>query len=196
MLLRSYLSTKMVALIMAIYTIRCFTVFSVKKKKEKAKDLQKPEFSDALDSSHALYDYFLNRNHVCTCLLRCTAVFSLLLRCLCTTIFTGMRQSFDQQYVSDDDRFCNADKTGHDTCSEAIFNCCCICCLQPDSAGDCGESRFLSRLGIVYGIIGLGLFGSVFILVQRFMVRPTGSALRGIGFQPSRISKKIIFVFL
>ena len=44
----------MVALIMAIYTIRCFTVFSVKK----AKDLQKPEFSDALDSSHALYDYF------------------------------------------------------------------------------------------------------------------------------------------
>ena len=47
----------MVALIMAIYTIRCFTVFSVKRK-EKAKDLQKPEFSDALDSSHALYDYF------------------------------------------------------------------------------------------------------------------------------------------
>ena len=46
----------MVALIMAIYTIRCFTVFSVKK--EKAKDLQKPDFSDALDSSHALYDYF------------------------------------------------------------------------------------------------------------------------------------------
>lgn len=48
----------MVALIMAIYTIRCFTVFSVKKEKKKAKDLQKPEFSDALDSSHALYDYF------------------------------------------------------------------------------------------------------------------------------------------
>ena len=42
----------MVALIMAIYTIRCFTVFSVKKEKKK------PEFSDALDSSHALYDYF------------------------------------------------------------------------------------------------------------------------------------------
>ena len=55
-------------------------------------------------------------------------------------------KAFDQQYVfSDDGRFCNADKTGHDTCSEAIFNCCCICCLQPDSAGDCGESRFFEQ---------------------------------------------------
>ena len=45
----------MVALIMAIYTIYGF---QCQKRKEKAKDLQKPEFSDALDSSHALYDYF------------------------------------------------------------------------------------------------------------------------------------------
>ena len=35
-----------------------FYGFQCQKRKEKAKDLQKPEFSDALDSSHALYDYF------------------------------------------------------------------------------------------------------------------------------------------
>ena len=56
MLLHSYLS--MVALIMAIYTIRCFTVFSVKKKKKKRGFTEARNFSDALGSSHALYDYF------------------------------------------------------------------------------------------------------------------------------------------
>ena len=46
MLLRSYLYDSL------------FYGFQCQKRKEKAKDLQKPEFSDALDSSHALYDYF------------------------------------------------------------------------------------------------------------------------------------------
>ena len=71
---------------------------------------------------------------------------------------------------------------------------CCICCLQPDSAGDCGEVGFLSRLGIVYGIIGLGVVGSVFIFGTKVYGATNWISIAGIGFQPSELAK-IIFVF-
>ena len=53
---------------------------------------------------------------------------------------------------------------------------------------------FLSRLGIVYGIIGLGGVGSVFIFGTKVYGATNWISIAGIGFQPSELAK-IIFVF-
>ena len=53
---------------------------------------------------------------------------------------------------------------------------------------------FLSRLGIVYGIIGLGVVGSVFIFGTKVYGATNWISIAGIGFQPSELAK-IIFVF-
>ena len=53
---------------------------------------------------------------------------------------------------------------------------------------------FLSRLGIVYGILGLGVVGSVFIFGTKVYGATNWVSIAGIGFQPSELAK-IIFVF-
>lgn len=52
----------------------------------------------------------------------------------------------------------------------------------------------MSRLGIVYGILGLGVVGSVFIFGTKVYGATNWVSIAGIGFQPSELAK-IIFVF-
>lgn len=54
---------------------------------------------------------------------------------------------------------------------------------------------FLSRLGIVYGILGLGVVGSVFIFGTKVYGATNWVSIAGIGFQPSELAK-IIFGIL
>lgn len=56
------------------------------------------------------------------------------------------------------------------------------------------KAGFLSRLGIVYGILGLGLVGSVFVFGRSVYGAINWVSIAGIGFQPSEIAK-IVFVF-
>ena len=84
----------MVALIMAIYTIRCFTVFSVKKEKKKRRIYRSQNFLMLWIHLMLYTIIFLNENPCMYLSFTAHSCVSLLLRCLCTTIFTGMRQSF------------------------------------------------------------------------------------------------------
>ena len=54
---------------------------------------------------------------------------------------------------------------------------------------------FLSCLGIVYGILGLGVVGSVFIFGTKVYGATNWVSIAGIGFQPSELAKIVLILF-
>ena len=189
----------MVALIMAIYTIRCFTVFSVKKEKKKKRRIYRKQNFLMLWIHLMLYTIiFLNEKSMYVLVFYGAQLcFFLLLRCLCTTIFTtGMRQSFLINNMFFLILICFVMPTRLDmTLAVKQFLIAVASVAFSLTVPVIVEKvGFLSRLGIVYGIIGLGVVGSVFIFGTKVYGATNWISIAGIGFQPSELAK-IIFVF-
>ena len=168
----------MVALIMAIYTIRCFTVFSVKKEKKKRRIYRSQNFLMLWIHLMLYTIIFLNE------------------KSMYVLVFYGAQLCF---FIVALFMYNNIYRNASKLLINNMFFLMMIGFVMLTRLDmTLAVKQFLiavvSRLGIVYGIIGLGVVGSVFIFGTKVYGATNWISIAGIGFQPSELAK-IIFVF-
>ena len=186
----------MVALIMAIYTIRCFTVFSVKKEKKKRRIYRSQNFLMLWIHLMLYTIIFLNEKSMYVLVFYgaqlCFFIVALFMynniyrnasKLLINNMFFLMMIGFVMLTRLD---MTLAVKQFLIAVASVAFSLTVPVIVE--------KVGFLSRLGIVYGIIGLGVVGSVFIFGTKVYGATNWISIAGIGFQPSELAK-IIFVF-
>ena len=186
----------MVALIMAIYTIRCFTVFSVKKEKKKRRIYRSQNFLMLWIHLMLYTIIFLNEKSMYVLVFYgaqlCFFIVALFMynniyrnasKLLINNMFFMMMIGFVMLTRLD---MTLAVKQFLIAVASVAFSLTVPVIVE--------KVGFLSRLGIVYGIIGLGVVGSVFIFGTKVYGATNWISIAGIGFQPSELAK-IIFVF-
>lgn len=185
-----------IALLMAIYTIRCFTVFNAKTERKKRRVYKSQNFLMLLIHFMLYVIVFLNEKSMYVLVFYgaqlCFFIVALFLyssiyrnasRLLINNMFFLMMIGFVMLTRLE---LSLAVKQFLIAVASVAFSLAVPVIIE--------KAGFLSRLGIVYGILGLVIVGSVFVFGTKVYGATNWVNIAGIGFQPSELAK-IIFVF-
>lgn len=185
-----------IALLMAIYTIRCFTVFNAKTERKKRRVYKSQNFLMLLIHFMLYVIVFLNEKSMYVLVFYgaqlCFFIVALFLyssiyrnasRLLINNMFFLMMIGFVMLTRLE---LSLAVKQFLIAVASVAFSLAVPVIIE--------KAGFLSRLGIVYGILGLVVVGSVFVFGTKVYGATNWVNIAGIGFQPSELAK-IIFVF-
>ena len=185
-----------IALLMAIYTIRCFTVFNAKTERKKRRVYKSQNFLMLLIHFMLYVIVFLNEKSMYVLVFYgaqlCFFIVALFLyssiyrnasRLLINNMFFLMMIGFVMLTRLE---LSLAVKQFLIAVASVAFSLAVPVIIE--------KAGFLSRIGIVYGILGLVIVGSVFVFGTKVYGATNWVNIAGIGFQPSELAK-IIFVF-
>lgn len=185
-----------IALLIAFYTIRCFTVFSIKKEKRKRRLYRSQNIIMFLIHLMLYTIIFLNEQSVAVlvfyaaqfaffliALLLYSSMYKNASRLLINNMFFLMMIGFVMLTRLE---FMLAVKQFLIAVASVAFSLAVPIIIE--------KVNFLSKLGIAYGVLGLLVVGSVFVFGQSIGGATNWISIAGIGFQPSELAK-VIFVF-
>lgn len=185
-----------IALLMAVYTIRCFTVFSAKTDKKKRRVYRSQNFLMLIihfmlyaivflhePSMYVIVFYAAQLCFFIVALFLYSNIYKNASRLLINNMFFLMMTGFVMLTRLE---LSLAVKQFLIAVVSVAFSLAVPVIIE--------KAGFLSHLGIAYGILGLIVVGSVFVFGRSVYGATNWVTIAGIGFQPSELAK-IIFVF-
>lgn len=186
----------MIALLMAIYTIRCFTVFNAKTERKKRKIYRRQIFLMLLMHFMLYMIIFLNERSMYVIIFYCAQLcFFIIALFMYSNIYrNASRLLINNMFFLMMIGFVMLTRLELSLAVKQFLIAVASVAFSLAVPVIIEKAGFLSRLGIVYGILGLVVVGSVFVFGTKVYGATNWINIAGIGFQPSELAK-IIFVF-
>ncbi len=185
-----------IALLMAIYTIRCFTVFNARTERKKRRIYRNQNILMLLIHAMLSFIILMNEQDIFYIVLYFAELaFFIIALFLYSNIYeNASRLLINNMFFLLMMGFVLLTRLDRDLAVKQFIIAVCVVVLSLFIPFIISHAGFLSRIGAVYGLLGLALVASVFVFGTTVYGATNWVTIAGIGFQPSEIAK-IIFVF-